>query len=42
MDGVKTQAGDIFEIEMKEFGAPLRNRLAPAATPFAYRGVQAL
>ncbi|CAN5338710.1 GguC family protein [soil metagenome] len=41
-DGLKTQAGDVFEIEMAEFGAPLRNRLAPVKTPFAYRGVKAL
>ena len=27
-DGVKTQKGDIFEIESKAFGLPLRNRLA--------------
>ena len=41
-EGVKTEAGDIFEIEMAEFGAPLRNRLAAATTPFAYHGVTAL
>ena len=31
-DGVKTQAGDIFEIEAEAFGQPLRNALkfAPA------------
>ncbi|HVJ35725.1 MAG TPA: AraD1 family protein [Terriglobia bacterium] len=41
-DGIKTQPGDIFEIEMGEFGKPLRNRLGekPAAeTSFAYGGV---
>ena len=27
-DGLKTQAGDVFEIEMAEFGHPLRNALA--------------
>jgi hypothetical protein len=27
-DGIKTQAGDIFEIEEKQFGAPLRNSVA--------------
>jgi hypothetical protein len=42
-DGIRTQPGDTFEIEMKEFGAPLRNRLAPAAGDgFAYGGVAAL
>ena len=32
-DGIKTQAGDVFEIEAPAFGAPLRNALkfAPAA-----------
>ena len=31
-DGIKTQAGDVFEIESVEFGQPLRNALqfAPA------------
>ena len=29
-DGIKTQAGDIFEIEAPEFGLPLRNTLAVA------------
>ena len=29
-DGVKTQAGDVFEIEVPEFGLPLRNPLAMA------------
>jgi hypothetical protein len=41
-DGIKTQRGDIFEIEMADFGAPLRNRLMPAATPFRYGGVRQL
>jgi hypothetical protein len=41
-DGFKTQAGDVFEIEMKEFGAPLRNRLTPKPAPFRYGGVKAL
>jgi hypothetical protein len=30
-DGIKTQAGDIFEIEAGEFGLPLRNTLAIAS-----------
>jgi len=41
-DGIRTEPGDMFEIEMAEFGAPLRNRLAPAASGFAYGGVGAL
>ena len=41
-DGIRTEPGDVFEIEMAEFGAPLRNRLAPAASGFAYGGVAAL
>jgi hypothetical protein len=41
-DGVKTEPGDFFEIEMAEFGAPLRNRLMPASTPFHYGGVRGL
>ncbi|MFO1049588.1 MAG: AraD1 family protein [Geminicoccaceae bacterium] len=32
-DGFKTQPGDVFEIEMAEFGRPLRNALAVAETP---------
>jgi len=27
-DGVKTEKGDVFEIEAEAFGLPLRNRLA--------------
>jgi hypothetical protein len=30
-DGIKAEAGDVFEIEAREFGLPLRNRLAVAA-----------
>jgi hypothetical protein len=42
-DGIRTEAGDLFEIEMAEFGAPLRNRLGKKATAdFAYGGVGAL
>ena len=41
-DGIKTQAGDIFEIESPVFGQPLRNSLAFApATPGA-QNVKAL
>ena len=39
-DGIKTRPGDIFEIEMNEFGKPLRNRLSePVAAGFTYGGV---
>jgi hypothetical protein len=42
-DGVRTEPGDVFEIEMKEFGAPLRNTLAAkSAESFAYGGVAVL
>ena len=42
-DGIRTEPGDVFEIEIAEFGAPLRNRLAPAsAGGLAYGGVGAL
>jgi hypothetical protein len=29
-DGIKAEAGDVFEIEAMEFGLPLRNKLATA------------
>ena len=32
-DGFKTQLGDVFEIEAREFGRPLRNALAVVDTP---------
>ena len=38
-DGITTQPGDIFEIEMPEFGKPLRNRLSEQPASFAYDGV---
>jgi hypothetical protein len=41
-DGIKPAEGDVFEIEMKEFGHPLRNRLMPAPVNFEYGGVQIL
>ena len=41
-DGIRTEPGDVFEVEMAEFGAPLRNRLTPAGGGFAYGGVGAL
>jgi hypothetical protein len=41
-DGIKPEPGDVFEIEMAEFGAPLRNRLARSPAGFAYGGVAQL
>ena len=41
-DGIKTEPGDMFEMEMPEFGKPLRNRLAGSRTAFAYGGTGAL
>ena len=41
-DGIKTEPGDVFEMEMAEFGKPLRNRLAGSKTAFAYGGTGAL
>lgn len=41
-DGIRTEPGDVFEIEMAEFGAPLRNPLTPTDGGFAYGGVAAL
>ena len=38
-DGIKTEPGDVFEIEMPGFGMPLTNRLAPTPAAFAYGGV---
>lgn len=41
-DAVKAQPGDTFEIEMAEFGAPLRNGIASAAPVSAPGAVTAL
>lgn len=40
-DGVKAEPGDVFEIEAKDFGLPLRNplKLARAAAPVAVRAL---
>ena len=32
-DGIKTEPGDMFEIEASPFGLPLRNPLAVASEP---------
>ena len=41
-DGIRTAPGDVFEIEMPGFGAPLRNRLMPVPEDFRYGGVKSL
>jgi hypothetical protein len=41
-DNVKTEPGDLFEIELAAFGAPLRNRIKAAPKGFSYRGVKKL
>jgi hypothetical protein len=41
-DGIRTQPDDVFEIEMKEFGRPLRNRLVPVKNLFGYGEIQSL
>ena len=41
-DGIRTQPGDVFEIEMPGFGMPLTNRLAPTPAAFAFGGVRML
>lgn len=38
-DQVRARDGDVFEIELPELGAPLRNPLRIAASGFAYGGV---
>lgn len=41
-DGVRAEAGDVFEIDLPELGAPLANPLRPVAAGFAPGGVRAL
>jgi len=41
-DGVRALAGDVFEIELPELGAPLRNRLRLRAAGFTLGGVRVL
>ena len=41
-DGIKTQSGDIFEIEAADFGQPLRNALEFAPTQAGAQTVKAL
>jgi len=40
--GIKTQPGDVFEVESALFGKPLRNPLVAAAEPDAFVAVQTL
>jgi hypothetical protein len=35
-DGVRTMPDDVFEIQVAEFGRPLRNRMVPSKSTFAY------
>jgi hypothetical protein len=35
-DSVRTRPDDLFEIEVPEFGRPLRNRMVPAKSGFSY------
>ncbi len=42
VDGFKTEDGDVFEIEAKPFGAPLRNPLKAMKQDFKPGGVKAL
>jgi hypothetical protein len=41
-DGIRTAPDDVFEIEMAEFGKPLRNRLVPVKSGFPYGGIRSL
>jgi hypothetical protein len=41
-DGIRAEAGDVFEVELPALGAPLRNPLAIASGGFAMHGVRAL
>jgi hypothetical protein len=41
-DGIKTQPGDMFEIEVADFGQPLRNTLTFAAKSHGTTKVQQL
>ncbi len=41
-DQVRTEPGDVFEISLAEFGAPLRNAVGQATEPLAPGAVQAL
>jgi len=41
-DGIRAEAGDVFEVELPALGATLRNPLAIASDGFAMHGVRAL
>jgi hypothetical protein len=41
-DGIRTAPDDVFEIESRDFGKPLRNRLVPVKNGFAYGSIKPL
>jgi hypothetical protein len=41
-DGIRTAPDDVFEIEARNFGKPLRNRLVPVKSGFAYGSIKPL
>jgi hypothetical protein len=41
-DGIRAEAGDVFEVELPALGAPLRNPLAIVSDGYAMHGVRAL
>lgn len=41
-DGVRAEPGDVFEVELPDLGAPLRNPLRGVASGFALHGVRPL
>lgn len=41
-DGIRTAPDDVFEIEAHDFGKPLRNRLVPVKSGFAYGSIKPL
>jgi hypothetical protein len=41
-DGIRTAPDDVFEIEARDFGKPLRNRLVPVKSGFAYGSIKPL
>jgi hypothetical protein len=41
-DGIRTAPDDVFEIEMAEFGKPLRNRMVPVKSVLGYGDIRSL
>lgn len=39
-DGIRAEPGDVFEVDLPDLGAPLRNRLSQAEGGFAFGGVR--